>query len=94
MGVGQGEAENQLIRLERKNPGAFAAFLAQVGSVVPKANKGLLAMAVLTKPLNPYIMVDELAAVLIDIALNGGETQTLTNADLVVRGRSLLKRQG
>jgi hypothetical protein len=48
----------------------------------------------LTKPLYPYVMVDELAAAMIDVALNGGETQTLTNADLVFRGRSLLKRQG
>jgi hypothetical protein len=90
----QGEAENQLIDLERENPTTFAAFLAQVGSVVPKNNKALLVVAMLTQPLNPYIMVDELAAAIIDIAVNGGEGQTLANADLVARGKALLKRQG
>lgn len=88
----QGEAENQLMQLERENSETFAAFLAQVGSVVPKNNKGLLAVAVLTQPLNPYIIVDELAAAMIDIAVNGAETQTISNADLVARGKSLLKR--
>jgi hypothetical protein len=82
------------MRLERENPNTFGAFLAQAGSVVPKNNKALLALAVLTQPLNPYIMVDELAAAMIDIALNGGETQTLSNADLVLRGTVLPKREG
>ena len=81
------------MRLEREHPDTFAAFLAQVGSVVPKNNKGLVAVALLTKPLYPYIMVDELAAAMIDIALDGGKTQTLTNADLVSQGRLLLQHQ-
>jgi hypothetical protein len=90
----KGEAENQLMQLEREDPDTFAAFLAQAGSVIPKNSQALLVVAGLTKPLYPYVMVDELAAAMIDVALNGGETQTLTNADLVFRGRSLLKRQG
>lgn len=80
------------MQLERENPESFAAFLAQVGSVVPKNNKALLSVAVLTQPLYPYIMVDELAAAMVDVAVNGAPSQALSNATLVAQGRSLLQR--
>jgi hypothetical protein len=81
------------MQLERENPETFAAFLVHVGSVASKNYRGLLAVAVLTQPLNPYVIVDVLAAAMIDIAVNGAETQTLSNADLVARGKSLLKKE-
>ena len=39
----------------------------------------------------PSVKVDALAAVLLDAAVQGGELQTLENADLVRRGRELVK---
>ena len=39
------------------------------------------------------IMPEELAAAMIDVGLNGGKKRTLTNAELVLRGRSLLMTQ-
>ena len=80
-----------MIQLEREHPDTFAVFLAQAGSVVPKNNKALLAVAVLlTQSLYPYVAVDKVAAAMVDTALNGGKTQTLTNADLAARGGRLI----
>jgi hypothetical protein len=39
----------------------------------------------------PMIRVDELAAVLVDTAVNGGKMPTFENGDLVKRGREVLK---
>ena len=63
------------MRLERENPDAFASFLAQAGSVIPEDNQALYVVAVLTEYLYLYILVDELAAAMVDTALNGGKTQ-------------------
>jgi hypothetical protein len=38
----------------------------------------------------PMIRVDELAAAMVDIALNGGEKGLLENCDLVEKGREVL----
>ena len=46
----------------------------------------------LTKVLNPYIMVDELARSLVEMALTEHEKQTWTNPDLVDLGKSLLTK--
>ncbi len=39
----------------------------------------------------PMIQVDELAAAMVDTAINGGKMQTFENGDLVARGKEVLK---
>jgi hypothetical protein len=86
--VKQGQAEINLLELTKARPNDFEAYIMRPAFVLGKektwgnAVKGGL----------PYsIRVDELAAVLLDVAENGAEKDTWKNADLKKRGRELVK---
>ncbi|PVH79088.1 putative nucleoside-diphosphate-sugar epimerase [Cadophora sp. DSE1049] len=79
-----GEAELNLIDFADKNTG-FESYIARPAFVLPKEG-GLKSMVT---SLLPSVKVDALAAVLLDAAMYGNQSQTLENADLVRRGREL-----
>ncbi|KAH7364803.1 hypothetical protein BKA65DRAFT_447960 [Rhexocercosporidium sp. MPI-PUGE-AT-0058] len=79
-----GEAELNLISFAETNEG-FESFIARPAFVLSKGN----GVKNLVMSLLPSVGVDALAAVLLDTAINGGNMQTLENAELLRRGREL-----
>ncbi|OBT57008.1 hypothetical protein VE04_03119 [Pseudogymnoascus sp. 24MN13] len=83
----KGELENRMIDLAERNPDSFEVFLARVGSVIPKDNYTLSIIGSLTAGIQPIIGADELAVAMVDIALNGAETELVLHEELVARGK-------
>lgn len=82
----QGLAELNLVNFAKKNPG-FESYIARPASVQPKHN-GAIMSAVMS--LLPSVKVDQLAATLVDLAVNGSDRQTWENGQLATRGSTLL----
>lgn len=82
-------AETKLLELAKENSEALETVIIKAALVVGKK-----------KPVPDFVLgvsrnairVDELAAAMIDIALNGSATDTVGNARLRQMGRKLLKR--
>ncbi|KAE9382008.1 hypothetical protein N431DRAFT_491273 [Stipitochalara longipes BDJ] len=81
-----GEAETKLLEFGEKSDG-FDVYIARPSGVTPKERGVLKSVAA---GLVPMIRVNELAAAMLDIAVNGAQKQTLENRDLVSRGREAL----
>ncbi|KFY79032.1 hypothetical protein V499_01928 [Pseudogymnoascus sp. VKM F-103] len=90
----KGELENRMIDLAERNPDSFEVFLARVGSVIPKGNGMLAIIGPLTASIQPIIGIDELAVSMVDVVLNGAETQLVSHEELVARGKALVKGSG
>lgn len=76
-----------MIDLAERNPDSFEVFLASVGTVIPKDNCTLSIIGPLTAGIQPIIGADELAVAMMDIALNGAETELVLHEELVARGK-------
>lgn len=62
-------------------------FIMRPSGVTPKERGVIKSIAASVAPL---IRVNELAAAMVDVAVNGGGKQTWENRDLVVKGREVL----
>ncbi|KFY00096.1 hypothetical protein V490_01474 [Pseudogymnoascus sp. VKM F-3557] len=87
----KGELENRMIDLAERNRGSIEVYLARVGSVIPKGDSILSIIGPLTAGIQPIISSDELAVAMVDIALNGAETELVLHEELVARGRVSVK---
>jgi hypothetical protein len=86
-----GEAETKLIDLAKANEKTFETYILRPGGIRPK--EALMLPDFIVGSFN--VRVDEVAATLIDSAVNGDEMgrNTLENADIVKRGRQLLSKE-
>jgi hypothetical protein len=76
-----------LIEFSEKTKG-FESYIMRPAGVLPKVSSGVKdAMMGMTLG---SIKVDQLAAVLVDTALNGSKVQTMENKELGKRGKELL----
>lgn len=80
-----------MIDLAERNPDSFEVYLARVGSVIPKGDCTLSIIGPLTAGIQPIIGSDELAVAMVDIALNGAETELVSHEQLVARGKLSVK---
>jgi hypothetical protein len=90
----EGETETKLLEFRKdKQKEGFEVFITRPSGVTPK-DRGVLKS--IAAAIVPMIKVDELAAAMLDIAVNGSDQQTLENHDLVVKGRKVLdaEREG
>ncbi|KFY84606.1 hypothetical protein V500_09170 [Pseudogymnoascus sp. VKM F-4518 (FW-2643)] len=92
--MNKGELENRMIDLAERNPDSFEVFLARVGTVIPKGDCTLSIIGPLTAGIQPIIGADELAVAMVDIALNGAETELVLHEELVARGKLSAKGSG
>lgn len=76
-----------LLSFARQHRHVFETFVVKPGSVLSKENR----MMSVIMGLSRSVRVDELAAVLVNTALNGSETQTIEYDVLGPQGRALLK---
>jgi hypothetical protein len=83
----QGLAEFKLIDLAKENEG-FEAVVIKCGYVMKKESPVPEVLVGLSRQ---AIRVDELAAAMIDTAINGSATDTIGNAELRRRGKKLLR---
>lgn len=84
----QGETEVELMKMEKEHPEALVAYIARPG-VVTATNSFFPA---LLEPLARFINVDDLAAKMLDTAINGHHTQTLEVDVLRGEGKRLRKQ--
>jgi hypothetical protein len=86
----KGEAENKLLGFTAEHMGTFDAFIIRPAAVI-SSNGGVAWVAASLRA--PVVSVQRLAAVMIELALNGGQEKIWENRDLVSRGRELMKGQ-
>jgi hypothetical protein len=86
----KGEAENKLLDFTVKHNGAFDAFIIRPAAVIA-SDGGVAWVAASLRA--PVVSVQRLAAVMLELALNGGQEKIWENRELVSRGRELLKGQ-
>lgn len=84
----QGEVENRLIELQRQLPEQLASYVARPGGVL--ATNSFFPS--LLEPLARAITVDDLAAKMLDIAINGHRTQIVELDVLRDEGKTLKKQ--
>jgi hypothetical protein len=84
----KGDAETRLLDLAAGHGDAFDAFIVRPGAVLARGG-GAAGLAVRMGA--PAVSVQALAAVVVELALRGGEGKVWENAALVSRGRELLK---
>ena len=84
----QGEAELELMRLQKEHPDALVVHIARPG-VVTATNSLFPA---LLEPLARFINIDDLAAKMVDTAINGHTTQLLEQDVLRDDGKRLRKQ--
>ncbi|KAL8853674.1 MAG: hypothetical protein Q9221_001485 [Calogaya cf. arnoldii] len=84
----RGETEVALMKLQKERPETFVAYIAKPGAVT--ATNSLF--PALLEPLARFINVNDLAAKLLDIAINGHSTQTLEVDVLRNEGKRLRKQ--
>lgn len=63
-----------------------------MGSVIPTNSRVIALIVGLTISLYPAMKVEELAAALVDIALNGSEMHLVTHDELVAKGKAVSAR--
>lgn len=89
----QGEVEKALLIKMRASMLSFQAYIVQPAAIIPE-NPGWLIWAL--SFVAPSVRLDELAAVMIDLAFNGMPTSDMSNtldvSALGKRGRELLRR--
>jgi hypothetical protein len=78
------------LKLEQENRNHLSVHLARVGSVIPKNNKALHVVGVLTSPFYPAIGVDTFGAAMIYGIIHGDAEQTVSHEELVKRGKLAL----
>lgn len=84
----QGETEVELMKMEKEHPEALVAYIARPGVVT--ATKSFF--PALLEPLARFINVEDLAAKMLDTAINGHHTQTLEVDVLRDEGKRLRKQ--
>ena len=82
----QGQAEIELLQLAKERPHELEAYIMRPAFVLGKERT----MGNALGGLLPSVRVDELAAVLLDVAENGAERKTWENADLWGGKRELM----
>ncbi|KAF2164725.1 hypothetical protein M409DRAFT_67822 [Zasmidium cellare ATCC 36951] len=80
----RGEVENKVLAIQTQHPDHWQSFVARPAYVT--VGEPILRFVM---P-GSYIPVEELAAALVDTAVNGSETERLENVDLRRRGRAAL----
>ena len=85
----KGEVENGLVERGEQHRATIETYMVKPGGVLTKEDTLFTRMMVVNK--SRCIRVNELAAAMMDTALNGGKIQIMENDVLVSRGRSLLK---
>lgn len=75
---------------QKENEGLWDTFVVKPGGVMPNGTIGILQWIA---PSSFCIRLDELAAVMVNTAVNGSETRILLHGDLVRKGRALLKEK-
>ena len=83
----QGLAESRFLEFGRQNQ-HVQTFVVKPAAVMARGSYA----AVLGRVL-PTVWIDELAAVMTDLAVNGGMQQMVLNEDIVQRGRQLLRSE-
>jgi hypothetical protein len=84
----KGDAENKLLGFTAENREVFDAYIVRPGAVL--ANGGGVAGVAVSLGA-PAVSVQGLAAVMVELALSGGEEKVLENSELVARGKGLVK---
>ncbi|KAI4098501.1 MAG: hypothetical protein LQ339_006379 [Xanthoria mediterranea] len=84
----RGETEVELMKMEKEHPEALVAYIARPGVVT--ATKSFF--PALLEPLARFINVEDLAAKMLDTAINGHHTQTLEVDVLRDEGKRLRKQ--
>jgi hypothetical protein len=86
----QGAAEEQAIAFGQReeNQGLWDTFVVKSGGVMPNDTNGILQCIA---PSSFFLRLDELAAVMVDTAVNGSENRVLLHGDIVRKGRALLR---
>ena len=84
--IHQGEVENVLIDLAVQHRDSFDSFVVKPGYVLSKETR----IMQLVIDLSRFVRVDELAAVLMNTALNGSEVQITEYNEEGTRGRAVL----
>ena len=85
----QGQLETKILELPREDN--FEAYIVKPSAVLKK-DAWLLGMVMAVAPL-PSIRVDELGVTMVDLSTVGDEKRVWDNADIVTKGREIL-RQG
>ncbi|KAJ5578213.1 uncharacterized protein N7459_007177 [Penicillium hispanicum] len=85
----KGLVENRLVEIQENHPETFASYLLRPGSVLLQGMAWKIAGA-LTRPIQDSVGVEAMAAVLIDVAMEGWESQVMENDVLKARGQALL----
>ncbi|KAK4502705.1 hypothetical protein PRZ48_006131 [Zasmidium cellare] len=80
----RGEVENKVLATQTQHPGHWQSFVARPAYVTVGEPMLRFVMP------GSYIPVEELAAALVDTAVNGSETERLENSDLRRRGKAAL----
>ncbi|KAF2100557.1 hypothetical protein NA57DRAFT_54635 [Rhizodiscina lignyota] len=83
----KGQVENGLIDIAKRNSG-FETFIMRPAGILPEhpSLSYTIAGAII-----PSVKVTELAAVMIDVAVEGAKEQTLENGEIARRGKALVK---
>lgn len=93
----QGEAENRVLAYAQESKGAVEACVAKPGLIDAPGRKGLVMKTMQTIGCSmiglPKVDVSEIAATLLDQAINGFDKDTLLNEDLVSIGRRAMLDQ-
>ncbi|MCJ1307240.1 hypothetical protein MMC25_000886 [Agyrium rufum] len=84
----RGEIENELVALQKAHPETLETTVARPGMVLAK-NTYLMGPLISTMH---AVKVDELAALLVDCAMNGREEQIVDSAPVRAKGRIALKK--
>jgi hypothetical protein len=85
--------ETKLLEFESQNADIFKAYLPRPGSVIPRNSMFMTVLGAVTRPIYPDLKVEELAAAMIGIAVNGGYEgegeNTILHEELQTKGREL-----
>jgi hypothetical protein len=84
--LSQGLAESNMMAFEREHSSTWKSFIAKPGAVVPKQGLGRVGCLLGT---GLSISLNELAAAMVDIAIQGTDSQVILNVALVTKGRAL-----
>jgi len=85
----RGLAEANMMAFEREHSSSWKSFIAKPGPVLPRKGLGLVGWLLGT---SLSIRVSELAAAMIDTAIQGNDSQVILNVALVTKGRALIQK--
>lgn len=82
-----------MLELESQNPDVFKTYLPRPGSVIPRNSMLMTVLGAVTRSIYPDLKVEDLAAAMIGVALDGGYEgpgeNTILHEELQRKGREL-----